>query len=490
MPPMSTWYLRKPDGSTYGPITLEDLCRWAAESRIVAGNEVSSDEEKWIKVEDIEELEMQWVAVRPDGKEYGPFNIGATRDLVAHGVLPEDIELKNRISGKTALVSSILVEDSEALQKQESPPPKRSTPPKKKKTTQKSPPAADDDNKSSLVQLEEKFAAFKKQAAQQTKLLTEERDALDMQLKELQEASTKELQRATDRNVALKTNLEEMEADLANTRQEQSRLRTRIKQVDTARKEAENAAVEDVAEIRKQSAFMKKNNATLRLDLDTAQRRSRHMTRAFALLIAGNVLVAFIAMLTRGCDETGATDTPPPDDSQPAAMGSSATPDGDTEAAATATRRSRKKPAKNPTQPQPWPTIDVDGIAVTQRGTIQTMTFSQGFFGSMTTPSGWGRSRLEAIAEQLAPHIAGFTLVVEGHTDDRPLRNSTQYNGNAALALARAKAAATLLTTEYAFPVDCLKVVAAEPKTAPYPNDTAENRKKNRTIVLKLTRKR
>jgi len=467
---------------------MEDLCRWAAESRIVAGNEVSSDQEEWIKVEDIEDLEMQWVAVRPDGKEYGPFNIGATRDLVAHGVLPEDIELKNRISGKTALVSAILVEDNEALQKQESPPPKPRTPAKKKK--QKSVPAADDDNKSSLVQLEEKFAAFKKQAAQQTKLLTEERDALDMQLKELQEATTKELQRATDRNSALKTNLEEMEADLANTRQEQSRLRTKIKQVDTARKEAENAAVEDAAEIRKQAAFMKKNNATLRLDLDTAQTRTRHMTRALALLIAANVLVALIVMLTRGCKETGDTAPHVPDDLPPASMDATVPSDGHTETATAVARGGGKKHVVKPTPPQPWPTINVDGVSVTQRGTFQTMTFAQGFFGSMTTPSGWGRSRLEAIAEQLAPHISGFTLVVEGHTDDRPLRNSTQYNGNAALALARAKAAASLLTTEYAFPVDCLKAIAAKPDTAPYPNDTAENRKKNRTIVLKLTRKR
>jgi len=78
------WFLRKNDGSEYGPVSLNDLLRWSAQCRIIAGNAVSTDREEWIPVESLPDLQMDWVALRTDGKEYGPFALDAVQDGCTH----------------------------------------------------------------------------------------------------------------------------------------------------------------------------------------------------------------------------------------------------------------------------------------------------------------------------------------------------------------------------------------------------------------------
>ena len=102
------WFVRKPDGSVYGPETAEVLREWAAECRLVCGNEVSKDKKHWIAAEDLPHLEMNWVAESPDGRRYGPFNILATRELFEHEVLPEDAVLTELKTGEKSTVAEQL----------------------------------------------------------------------------------------------------------------------------------------------------------------------------------------------------------------------------------------------------------------------------------------------------------------------------------------------------------------------------------------------
>ena len=108
------WYLRKTDGSEYGPATLDEIARWAAESRVVSGNAVSRDRREWVPVEDVPELGMEWTAHLADGRKYGPFNILATRDLHLHKVLPADARLTHRTDGEETTVSEWLARQSAA----------------------------------------------------------------------------------------------------------------------------------------------------------------------------------------------------------------------------------------------------------------------------------------------------------------------------------------------------------------------------------------
>lgn len=102
------WYLKKTDGVEYGPDELDSIRRWAAESRVVSGNSVSQDRKEWTPVEQVPELEMNWLAEIPDGRRYGPFNIEATKDLVGHKVLPETAKLVHRQTGQALTVREYL----------------------------------------------------------------------------------------------------------------------------------------------------------------------------------------------------------------------------------------------------------------------------------------------------------------------------------------------------------------------------------------------
>ena len=103
-----TWYLKISDGSTYGPVGLNILREWAAQSRIVPGNKVSRDGRRWVPAETVHELKMEWSTELPNGDKYGPFNVLAVPHLFHGGTLPLDAKLTNKISGKTVPVYELV----------------------------------------------------------------------------------------------------------------------------------------------------------------------------------------------------------------------------------------------------------------------------------------------------------------------------------------------------------------------------------------------
>jgi flagellar motor protein MotB len=104
------WFLRKSDGVEYGPVSLAELRRWSVESRVLAGNEISGDQKRWHLIEELQDLDMNWVARRPDGLEYGPFNIRATTELHRHDVLPKGTTFRHKSTGETHTLEEVLQE--------------------------------------------------------------------------------------------------------------------------------------------------------------------------------------------------------------------------------------------------------------------------------------------------------------------------------------------------------------------------------------------
>lgn len=81
------WYVRTPDGATYGPASPLELVGWAAEARIVPGCLVSRDGVNWEPAEAMPRLRMEWtVELGPDDK-IGPLNLLAIGDLVREGTI-------------------------------------------------------------------------------------------------------------------------------------------------------------------------------------------------------------------------------------------------------------------------------------------------------------------------------------------------------------------------------------------------------------------
>lgn len=88
----TTWWLRTQD-ETFGPEPESRLVEWARMGRIQPGQEVSSDEIVWRRVEEVPFLDMRFSIDIGDGRPRGPFNKAAAEALLASGRLPPTASL-------------------------------------------------------------------------------------------------------------------------------------------------------------------------------------------------------------------------------------------------------------------------------------------------------------------------------------------------------------------------------------------------------------
>jgi len=81
------WYLKAND-ETFGPESRDRLVEWAKMGRIIPGQELSADGEKWYPVTEVPFLDMRWSIDPGDGNPRGPFNRAAADALLKSGRLP------------------------------------------------------------------------------------------------------------------------------------------------------------------------------------------------------------------------------------------------------------------------------------------------------------------------------------------------------------------------------------------------------------------
>ena len=78
------WFLRKhDDGTIFGPLSFEQLARWAASAQIAPRDSVSPDAENWIKAPMLPELGMDWIVEVTSESLYGPTTLGAIANSCA-----------------------------------------------------------------------------------------------------------------------------------------------------------------------------------------------------------------------------------------------------------------------------------------------------------------------------------------------------------------------------------------------------------------------
>ena len=527
------WYLRKPDGSEYGPVTTDQLQRWAVQCRIVAGNGVSADRETWKKVEDIPELEMDWMAHRPGGGEYGPFNIAATRELSDHNVLPEDAVLIHRKTKESTTVQDVLegatqsTSEQEAPQEEEPPPPptRNKKKPESQEKPEPKPPEPKEDPKpeeapaaekaeeaqsdspalqkelekfqgrlkrtqADLLQARKNLSTANAEREELTTGLTDERDEAISALTALQTKTEKQIRKAVSESEKHERSLVEATTELAEAQVEHEQTHAKLSRLESERSESEDKALQSMAELRKQTAFMKKNNATLQNELEAATNKAASRGRMLAIVLT--ILAAILGILLlvpRSCSQTpGETSViTPPDEISTKRQAAVVRP---TEATEPSKNQNSVIPPKQPQTGEltPWPKFMIEGVKAGQDPNALTLRFDSGVFTRLTTPSEAAKKQLVAIADALNPSMKDFRLIVEGHTDDQPLKATATYDGNYALGLARAEAIRELLITMGKLPGHAVRATSSGEKNPPYPNNSQENRVRNRTVVLKLVR--
>lgn len=126
------------------------------------------------------------------------------------------------------------------------------------------------------------------------------------------------------------------------------------------------------------------------------------------------------------------------------------------------------------------------GMTVTAEGNEKVITFESGVFAGGTKLSRSGETMLSKVGRQLGARGKGITVTVVGCTDNVPVSGKKEYKDNKALGMLRAAEAQKVLQTSSGFPAASFKTVSYGADWSPYPNDTAANRARNRTVVLRI----
>lgn len=148
------------------------------------------------------------------------------------------------------------------------------------------------------------------------------------------------------------------------------------------------------------------------------------------------------------------------------------------------------EPAPVPAAPAALPPVGwkIAGTVATENGGAMLLRFSDPVFVSAANISIEGMRALKAVGAKLVEMKVPARVVVTGYTDNEPLSKPTsRFKSNADIAAARAKTAADHLSQfARANPGLAFEVVTGDPAQAPYPNDTPQNRRLNRTATVQI----
>lgn len=99
-PSSQRWFLRKhEDGIIFGPLSFEQLTRWASAAQIAPHDVLSTDQETWVKAPMLTQLGMDWLVEITSERYYGPTTLGAIQEFVRLGEINEQTFVINACDG-------------------------------------------------------------------------------------------------------------------------------------------------------------------------------------------------------------------------------------------------------------------------------------------------------------------------------------------------------------------------------------------------------
>ncbi len=94
------WFLRKhEDGSIFGPLSFDQLARWASSAQVAPHDSVSTDQENWMKAPMLPELGMDWIVEVTSERLYGPTTLSAIREFLRLGEIDNESGVINSCDG-------------------------------------------------------------------------------------------------------------------------------------------------------------------------------------------------------------------------------------------------------------------------------------------------------------------------------------------------------------------------------------------------------
>lgn len=327
------------------------------------------------------------------------------------------------------------------------------------------------------------------------------RSELETALGEQQEALASRDRARRDLQV-FKTRFAALETDLATARAEAAKASQLKLQSDTRYADAERQWTDKLAQLRR----MLDDVEVMRDELNSNRVPKILFTGTLAAGVLGAVIALFIGYsLGRpdAQDVEGTSPGLPP--SSPHALSPSVTPTPPIPPSPQIARPSAPPPphehlpapasllkhsepviiTSKEAAPINLPALKGSRWSCTTIGRETTIVFQYGLFSAgsdLTTPA---MQDLGTIAAALKG--TRFHLEIEGHTDSTSQsKSSSSGSNNKALGLSRAKRVSTYLTQQCGLAPERITVSSAGEFRPPFPNTTAQNRKMNRTVVLKV----
>ena len=95
-----SWYLRKgEDNTVFGPLSFEQMWRWARNAQIAPHDSISHDQVAWMKAPMLPELGMDWLVEVTSERYYGPTTLGAVQEFIRLGEIVAETFVINACDG-------------------------------------------------------------------------------------------------------------------------------------------------------------------------------------------------------------------------------------------------------------------------------------------------------------------------------------------------------------------------------------------------------
>ncbi|WFB35409.1 ParB N-terminal domain-containing protein [Kiritimatiellota bacterium B12222] len=129
---------------------------------------------------------------------------------------------------------------------------------------------------------------------------------------------------------------------------------------------------------------------------------------------------------------------------------------------------------------------DVDGIRVEDESGVPRIIFDNAVFSRLVTIDDNQKPRLKELLQIVVQTNPRAVLSVIGHTDNDRIRPNSEYRSNEYLSELRAKEVIKYLESTGLISSSQLRPIAGGANEPPYPNDTAANKVKNRTVSIEI----
>jgi hypothetical protein len=99
-PATQRWFLRKhEDGGVFGPLSFDQLSRWASAAQISPHDTLSTDQQTWFKAPMLPQLGMDWLVEITSEQYYGPTTLGTVQEFIRLGEINEQTFVINSCDG-------------------------------------------------------------------------------------------------------------------------------------------------------------------------------------------------------------------------------------------------------------------------------------------------------------------------------------------------------------------------------------------------------